>query len=419
MSYEQAFNLGEHSALSRLITAKGWIDSWENFEFLAVEVEKDAYSCNVSDVCRIESAFGLEYTNVPISVAKSIHSQSPTTKLSEYLIHPHARSNIWGKVTNSKSSFHRRLRVGIISSDFGVHPVSSLIRGVVQYLNKSKIELFCFSVTDADSWWRQNMSQTAEHFDVLHGINSQDGASIIASKKIDILIDLNGHTKNTGLAYLSHRPAPVQMSYLGLPMTTAAQYVDYYIGDAVALPPEHYDHFSESLVLLPPCYIVNDYAQLQGDVVLHYSNDQRAPRHHLGTEDDILDLLRPNLLFGTISNSQKMDPNIFNVWMNILRRFSDAAISWTQHKGMSTAIKNLRLYARHYGIPQTRIILADLAPWLDHLYKKTSVDLFLDTSVKNGHTTGLDGIWAGQCVLSPKDIIVFDRKHQITIPDYI
>jgi predicted O-linked N-acetylglucosamine transferase (SPINDLY family) len=389
-SYEHAYRLGERTALARLLTAKGWVDSWENIELIAAEVEKDAYACmqpNQSS-CLIESAFGLEYTDIPIPICRHIHSLAPVTHNSLYIIHPDTRAQIslFGKYSR------RRLRVGVISSDFGVHPVSSLIRGVLDMIDKSRIELFCFSVTDAVSWWRYNLSQSVEHFDVLQGVNSQDGASIIASKRIDILIDLNGHTKNSGLAYLSHRPAPLQMSFLGLPSTTSAGYIDYYLGDYVALPPEYRDHFSEKLILMQPCYIANDYAQLQGDVVRRFSRGNRAKRKALSTN---INVSTATFLFGTISNSQKMDVTIFQVWMNVLRRYSGSVLSWTQHTGMAAAMTNLWKYGDYYGIPSHRLVMADQAPWLDHLYRKTSVDVFLDTAVKNGHTTGLDSIWSG------------------------
>jgi len=141
-----------------------------------------------------------------------------------------------------------------------------------------------------------------------------DAALEIAAHHIDILIDLNGHTLHSGLPIMSHRPAPIQMSYLGLPTTTGAKFIDFYIGDYVSLPPELADHFSEKLILMPPCYIVNDYAQMRGGVL----ERERAPRSMLATD---VDISKVPFLFGTFSNFQKIEPVIFSVWMNILRRF--------------------------------------------------------------------------------------------------
>ena len=45
----------------------------------------------------------------------------------------------------------RRLKLGLISSDFGVHPVATLIRGLVQFIDREYVELYCFAVNDAVS----------------------------------------------------------------------------------------------------------------------------------------------------------------------------------------------------------------------------------------------------------------------------
>eukprot|EP01035_Chromulina_nebulosa_P017203 gene17203-22723_t len=273
----EAYTLGERLALTRLLSSKGWIDSWDNFEYISAEVENEAYHCytSSSSFCYIESAFGFEYTDIPGYITKYIYTMASYSKDSRFLVHPHSKSILSKQIGINNGP--KRLKLGVISSDFGVHPVSSLIR-----------------VTGDLGWWGVNISLSVEHFDILSGVNTQEGASIIASKKIDILIDLNGHTKNSGLSYMSHKPAPIQLSYLGLPSTTGSTFINYYIGDYIALPPEISSHFTE--------------------------ND--------------------------------------------------------------------------------RLLLTPHTPWIDHIYKKTAIDLLFDTITKNGHTTGLDGIWAGVPVIS-------------------
>jgi predicted O-linked N-acetylglucosamine transferase (SPINDLY family) len=66
-------------------------------------------------------------------------------------------------------------------------------------------------------------------------MNTQDAAASIAARGIEILIDLNGHTQNSGLPVMAHRPAPIQLSFLGLPTTTGAPFVDYYLADYIAV----------------------------------------------------------------------------------------------------------------------------------------------------------------------------------------
>ena len=257
------------------------------------------------------------------------------------------------------------------------------------------------------------------------------------------------YVRTPGLPIMAHRPAPIQISFLGLPTTTGATFIDYYLSDWIAVPSEHVSHFSEKLILLPPSYIVNDYAQVQGEVINHnnynnmradrsyiapnvtvdsknnnnningnnkYSNDnvsknkKTSDNKKIATKKDIENDQNkeinnknnnqnsPNInqiLFGTLSNSQKVDPTIFHVWMNLLRKFPSSKMIFIEYKGYEFSVPNILNYTRYYGIMPGRLINSPQKPWLDHLYSKTALDLVLDTSAKNGHTTGLDGVWAG------------------------
>ena len=142
---------------------------------------------------------------------------------------------------------------------------------------------------------------------------------------------------------------------------------------------------------MPPCYIVNDYAQMRGGV-MEFTGENRAKREQLYTDTDISNV---TLLFSTLSNFQKMDPSIFTVWMNILRRFPQSKLMTIEYAGFETAMKNLRKTSQVHGIKPDRIPLSPQAPWIDHVNTKTAIDMFLDTGTKNGHTTGLDSVWAG------------------------
>ena len=113
-------------------------------------------------------------------------------------IDPSLRAQLWTSPRTRLAETRPRLRVGLLSSDFGVHPVATLIRSFVQFIDTAKFELFCFALTEKRSWWGINISNTVEHFINLAATNTQDAAMEIALEKIDILIDLNGGTLNSG-----------------------------------------------------------------------------------------------------------------------------------------------------------------------------------------------------------------------------
>lgn len=399
MAFEQAYSRGDTHALGYLMRAKGWATSWQHFELYSSVLEKSASRCleaqneyakgsdEMIEACAgLGGSNGLEYTSLRGEYHLVGHAMSPNVQFEHRKALPAAERALVGKKEPNS-----RLKVGVVSADFGVHPVSSLIRGAIQMLNKEIIELYCISLQPKVSWWGLNISETAEHFLHLPQVNSYEAARVVAGLGIEVLIDLNGHTQFSGLRVMAHKPAPVQVSFLGLPASTGSTFIDYYLGDRVALPPEHASHFSESVALLPECYIVNDYAQLQGDLVDSLSL-QRANRSALGAD---VDLQGASIVFATLSNTQKWDPVTFHVWMNIMRTFAGSKFVHIAHKGSDVAQPHLRAAAAAQGIHSSSVGMAPQSPWIDHLYIKTAADVILDTVAKNGHTTGLDGIWAG------------------------
>lgn len=398
-SFRAALNAGDLSALPRALRTKGWATSWQSFESLTYSLEREVSIClNSMQDCRVDSAGGLEYCDVDSRAQVLMNSLNPNSQTASLQVPHSAVAPLWlspsgasredGAVRTKQAP---RLKVGFMSADFGVHPVAQLVRGLFQMINTSRVEVFCFSLQPKMSWWGQNISETVEHFIWLQNMNTLDAAKEVARLGVEVLIDLNGHTMHSGLTIMTHRPAPVQMSFLGLPTTTAANFIDYYIADSVAVPPEQSKQYSEQLLLMSDCYIANDYAQIQGDV-LRFDGEHRAPRSALGGS---VDLSKATFLFATLSNSQKMDPEVFQVWMNILQRFAGSKMVVTEHAGKEVYVPHLQAHARSFGVGSDRLVSLPQTPWIDHLYAKTSVDLVLDTVSKNGHTTGLDGIWAG------------------------
>ena len=158
VSFFEAYQRGERRVLNRLLSGKGWTDSWQNFEMLASDVEKHAAECwlnNFSaDKCVLESAFGLEYSDANPLAHIHIHRMHEANLEMKLVVHPSVRSSL--RDTSEQSSVappKSRLKLAFISSDFGIHPVSSLFRGVLQMIDKSIFEVFCFSITDNLGWW--------------------------------------------------------------------------------------------------------------------------------------------------------------------------------------------------------------------------------------------------------------------------
>ena len=283
-----------------------------------------------------------------------------------------------------------RLRVGFLSADFGVHPVSSLIRGVVGFLNKSRIDCYLFIWTEERSWWRENITAIAENTFDLFGIGVELAARKIQSLGIDILIDLSGLTLHSGLEILGLRPSPLQISFLGFPMSTGTNFVDYFITDSVAVDPaSDRNHFIEHLLFTPPSFFVNDYAQVQSHVMWR----KQPSRAEFGLPED-------GIVFACFSNFGKIDPAVFDLWMNIMRRVPRGVLWLLRHPEHEEASSNLKMEMHARGISSDRLIFTDFQPWIHHIIVKSCADVVLDTTLKNGHTSSTDALWAGVPVIT-------------------
>ena len=182
---------------------------------------------------------------------------------------------------------------------------------------------------------------------------------------------------------LAHRPAPIQVSYLGYPGTLGAGYVDYIVADPHVIPPEDRMHYSEKVVYLPDTYQVNDAQRRIAERTPH--------RAELGLPEN-------GFVFCCFNNNYKIGPAIFDVWMRLLTNV-EGSVFWL-FEDNSAALGNLRREAEKRGVSPDRLVFAQRMRLEDHLARQKLADLFLDTLPYNAHTTASDALWAGLPVLT-------------------
>ncbi|KAL5837621.1 hypothetical protein ACOSQ3_014790 [Xanthoceras sorbifolium] len=278
----------------------------------------------------------------------------------------------------------QRLRVGYVSSDFGNHPLSHLMGSVFGMHNRENVEVFCYALSPNDGTeWRQRTQSEAEHFIDVSAMSSDMIAKLINEDKIHVLVNLNGYTKGARNEIFAMKPAPIQVSYMGFPGTTGANYIDYLVTDEFVSPLRYAHIYSEKLVHLPHCYFVNDYKQKNLDVLdpscRHKRSDYSLP------ED--------KFIFACFNQLYKMDPEIFNTWCNILKRVPNSAL-WLLRFPAAGEMR-VRAYAVAQGVQPDQIIFTDVAMKQEHIRRSALADLFLDSPLCNAHTTGTDILWAG------------------------
>jgi predicted O-linked N-acetylglucosamine transferase (SPINDLY family) len=305
------------------------------------------------------------------------------------LIHGQTLEKQWFKKRQTLSfnysrSLNKKLRIGYISYDFRNHATSHLMRSLFSLHDRDHFEIFAYSLgPDDHSDCRQQIAATCDFFKDIANLPTEDIAQLIFNDRIDILVNLNGYTKGSRSEIFALRPAPIQVNYLGYPGTMGASFMDYFIGDAIASPPHFADDFTEKLVILPHSYQVNDHQQIIDSTPITRA-DQRLPNS--------------SFVYCCFNNTYKIEPTIFEVWMNILAANSESVL-WLLTRYPEAQI-NLRRQAEKRGISGDRLIFADYQPKPKHLARHRLANLFLDTYYCNAHTTASDALWAGLPVLT-------------------
>jgi predicted O-linked N-acetylglucosamine transferase (SPINDLY family) len=272
----------------------------------------------------------------------------------------------------------QRIRIGYLSSDFQEHPAAYLITELLELHDRSRFEIFAYSYGPRDEGaMRQRIIAAVDQFVDIAWEPDDQAISRIRSDNIDILVDLKGYTVGDRLGIMAHRPAPVQVTWLGYPGTTGAGFIDYIIADPFIVPAGAEGSCSETVMRLPHCYQPIDRKRVV---------DEAQARAAYGLPDEGLVLCCFNQTF-------KITPDIFSVWMRILQAVPDSVLWLVDDNPWST--QNLRAAATAAGIDAERLIFAKRLPLSQHLARYKVADLALDTFPYTSHTTASDALWCG------------------------
>ena len=286
-------------------------------------------------------------------------------------------------LTDGRGYGHEKLRIGYLSSDFCLHPVAMLTVELLELHDRDNFEVYgyCWSREDGSAL-RQRVIHAVDHFHRIDKLSDADAARLIREHEIDILIDLHGQTFGARPNLLAARPAPVQITYLGLPATTAFPFIDYVIADRYLIPPESTQYYTERMLYMPDIYQVSDRQRVISE----------APsRASCGLPDT-------GFVFCSFNNNYKFTPEMFDIWMSILKRVPDSVLWLLSDNEWAEA--NLREAAIARGVDEQRLVFAKRASAADFLARLSIADLFLDTYPFNAGTTANDALWAGLPVLT-------------------
>ena len=290
-----------------------------------------------------------------------------------------ARFSTW------QSSAHpERLRVGLVSGDFREHSVGHFLEGLLAHVDPSRIELIAYPTHHIEDGLTARIRPYFSAWHPLFGKNDGAAARLIHADKVHILLDVSGHTEHNRLPVFAWKPAPVQVTWLGLPTTTGVAEIDYVLGDPHAIPPEFDNHFSETVWRMPDSYLC---------LAVPASSVKVAALAARSTGF---------VTFGSFNNLTKMTDTVVAVWASILKSVPNSRLMLkTKQLNDLASCENTRQRFAAFGIAPDRLILAGiLASRDDHLAAYNQVDIALDTFPYPGVTTSAEALWMGVPVLS-------------------
>lgn len=282
-------------------------------------------------------------------------------------------------------SADQKFRIGFLSPDFRQHPVGIFLAPLFAFIDKEEVSLHCYSEMydqqmDAVSY---RIHALADTWTTTIGLSAAEAATKIHQDRIDILIDLAGHSANNRLDIMALKPAPIQVSWLGYVNTTGLPVIDYRISDSVTDPPGSDAWHSEKIFRMP-------------DAFFCFESPVDAP--DIGP---LPALTRGMITFGSLNNPAKISPQVIAVWSKILEQTPHSHLIMVGAPFADEFIANrYRTLFSEQGVDPERIDLRATLPMREYMQLYNTIDIALDPFPHNGHTITCHTLWMGVPVIT-------------------
>ena len=297
----------------------------------------------------------------------------------------------WPRHANTPDP-HRRLRIGFVSADLYNHVIASYITPVLEHLRHAPdLELVAYASSLHDDTNSRHLKELVSEWRQVEKLSDDELAQLIISDGIDVLIDLSGHTGGNRLLTFARKPAPLQASWMGYPMTTGLQAMDYYFSDRHFSPPGLLDaQFSEKLLLLP-------------------ASAPFLPPADAPAVSAPPALKNGYVTFGSFNRPGKLSRKVIGRWAQLLKAMPTARMLIA---GMSsdTMTAQLQAWFGDESIAQDRLDFHAHTGTAAYLKLHEQVDICLDTAPYTGGTTNLYALWMGVPTLTMTGATLANRN---------
>jgi predicted O-linked N-acetylglucosamine transferase (SPINDLY family) len=312
-------------------------------------------------------------------------------------------------VRNPFTPGDRMLRVGFVSGDFKAHPVGFFLEGVLAAMDRQRIHCMAYSNTQNQDLHTERLKQQFAEWHEIQDLGDEAVDAMVREHRIDILVDLAGHTGDNRLPVFAGRPAPVQVSWLGYFASTGMAEMDFFLADPFSLPDNSTEFFAETICYLPDTRLCLTPPRVEQAI------DVAPPPA----------LVNGYVTFGCYQPLNKISPGVLAAWKAILDQVPRSRLRLQIPRVDVHAFRSELAHRLDVaGIDAHRITISPGMPWETYLASYSQVDFLLDTFPYPGGTTTAEALWMGVPTLTLMGDTLLSRQgasmmHCVKLDDWI
>lgn len=292
----------------------------------------------------------------------------------------------------------RRLRIGLVGGDFRRHPTHWFLWPIFERADRSQFELCVYSTVDAADELTAMYQRSADAWADVSRLSARELTQRLRNDRVDIALDLSGHTGGNRLPAFHLRMAPVQAGWWPYPCTTGIAAMDYRITDSRADPEGTDKYNTEKLMRLDPiaaCWRPPASPEI----------DPSLPSERPGAD---------GVTFISMNAAPKLNGQVLAAWARVVKETRGSKLI-IRHRTLAHEDVRRHVAQRlaQYGAPADRVnVEGPLATPGTAMESYRGADVALDPWPYPGVTTTCEALWMGVPVVSMRGRASHSRASQ-------
>lgn len=280
----------------------------------------------------------------------------------------------------------RKLRIGYLGPDFRGHSSAYFLHSLFKDFDRNQFEVYGYANVPLPDQWTSAFASMSTKWCNTSLMTDDQIADKIREDGVDILMELGSHTADSRSLVIAQRPAPIQVSYIGIGNTTGVLTTDYFLADNYMVP-EGFDHlFGEQIWRLPRnlyCYSALNPMPDVGPL----------PAKSNGY-----------VTFGCFARSIRYNELVFKTWADLLLAVPNSRLMLNTKSCLDPDYRDIvRTFFRSEGVDPDRLDLVFTTPTAVTWDTYNKVDIALDPYPHNAGLTTYEALYMGAIVVTLAD----------------